>query len=131
MSFKKIFAMVLVAAFVCFAGCGPKPQPTSTISGKVTCNGKPVTCGSVTFYDAAKGAGADAPISADGSFSVAKVPLGDYQVGVMPPQLGPDAPVTPEVKNFPVPVKFRDGMTSGLTCKVDKEKVDLPIDIKK
>ncbi|MDO5566736.1 MAG: hypothetical protein Q4G59_08770 [Planctomycetia bacterium] len=39
-----------------------------------------------------------------------------YQIGVMPP----------EVKNFPVPIKFRDGITSGLTC-----KVDVPIDIKK
>lgn len=131
MLFKKFFAMILVAAFIVFAGCGSKPQPTSTISGKVTLNGKPVTLGSVSFYDAAKGTGADAPIGADGSFSVTKVPLGDYQVSVMPPQLGPEDPMTPEVKNYPVPAKFRNGSTSGITCKVDKEKVDLPIDIKK
>ncbi|MDD3587968.1 MAG: Ig-like domain-containing protein [Thermoguttaceae bacterium] len=130
MTLKKIFALLLVATFVCFAGCGPKPEPTATVTGKVTCAGKPVTVGTVSFYDANKGAGASATIGADGTFTASKVAYGDYQIGVMPPDLAPEQAMTPEVKNFPVPAKFRDGTTSGLTCKVDKENVELPIDIK-
>lgn len=131
MSFTKACLFILVASFVCFVGCGPKPQPTSTVSGKVSFAGKPVTLGVVSFYDSSKGTGASAPIGADGSFTVSKVPHGDYQVGIMPPQLAPEEPLTPEVKNFPVPAKYHDGLTSGLTCKVDKDQVECPIDIQK
>jgi hypothetical protein len=73
------WSCLLLAAVLAGAGCGKK-GPASTVSGKVTLNGKPVA-GTVTFI------GPDnreitAPINPDGTYTVANPPAGQVQVVV-------------------------------------------------
>ncbi len=67
---------VLALAGVC--GCGH----TATISGKVTCQGRPVCCGAVIFLSADK-TYRSAVIQLDGSYTVEGVPSGVVQIGVV------------------------------------------------
>ena len=68
----------LLLAGVC--GCGR----TATITGKVTCQGRPVRYGSVTFLSADKTVPSCA-IESDGSYTIEGVPTGVVQVGVASP----------------------------------------------
>jgi hypothetical protein len=91
---------------------GEKPAAdTGTVEGKVTDNGKPLAKGNVTLVDkdGKKFTGAIAP---DGTYSVDKVPPGEYKVGI-------DGG----------PAKFADPEKSGLTLTVKKGKQthDIPL----
>ena len=125
-------ALALFAAgMVALSGCGPS---TATVSGKVTYQGKPVVSGSVTVK-AADGTVHQIGLNPDGSFRLDAVPTGPATVGVASPDPKPssrfekDDPRRPEPVAgwFPLPPKFADPATSGLTLTVGSGSADLDL----
>ena len=70
----KYLPFLLLFAFL--AGCGRSLPPTASVSGKVTWNGKPVECGTITFYPE-KGRPATGSIQPDGSYRLTTFSNGD------------------------------------------------------
>jgi hypothetical protein len=80
---RRSFAVAVAFAGLAAGGCGG--EPTGTISGKVTLNGKPVTAGTINFL--VGGVSFGSPINADGNYIVENVPVGDAIVLLAdPPQ---------------------------------------------
>jgi hypothetical protein len=131
------------------AGCSSK----GTISGKITYQGKPVTAGTVTFVPE-KGGGAFTASIQEGEYKVEHVPPGPAKIAVStpssssakryiekmqpPPEMlkkgAPDRPAGEPVKpsaqpTVPIPPKFQNPETSGLTytVKSGQQNFDIPI----
>jgi hypothetical protein len=143
---RYLTAVLLIGTLV---GCNAK---VSTVTGKVTFQGKPIVFGTVSIIGP-DGITRSGPIQPDGSFSVSDVGVGEGQVAVTslkPPdgtdgkakRGGRDAPdqeeergAKPEaaapaevIKNwFPIPAKYGDHKQSGLTIKVDGKPVTLDL----
>ncbi|HEV3146479.1 MAG TPA: carboxypeptidase-like regulatory domain-containing protein [Gemmataceae bacterium] len=104
------------------AGCHER---TGNVSGTVKFDGKPLTAGTVTFYDQKNGA-FSSPINADGSYSVTGVRTGRAKITVaLPMQFNFESSFMPGVKMTPpkvdvppVPEKYFSAATSGLTYDV-------------
>lgn len=132
-----ITGLVAVLAFV--AGCGPR---AANLVGKVTYQGKPVVYGTVTVM-AADGSIHQIGINPDGTYSIDRVPVGPATVSVSSPdpapsarakQLGesdsrprPGPPAVPAGAWFPLPAKFANPATSGLTLQVGSGSADLDL----
>lgn len=135
-------ALLLCVALA--AGCG---QPGSRVKGRVTHNGKPVVWGSVTLI-ASDNQPYSALLETDGSFALDGVPAGKAKVGVVsdnpdktltPPggedgrpvkqSPAPDRPKPAKGAWFPLPDKFGDPMTSGVSVTVTRGQ-SLEIDLK-
>jgi len=123
------FAALLAASSGCGAG-------KVDVSGTVTCNGRPVTTGSISLIASDK-IQYEGPINADGTFTIVGVPSGEVKIGVYSPAttvvttgVRPVAPntssriggapretqVTASAQNLnPVPERFADPLNSGLT----------------
>ncbi len=100
------------------AGCGGSrdTRTTGRVKGKVTLGGQPLSEGIVTFSSASVGSGAEAVVTADGSFVVdGELLAGNYQIAVQPPGPTPDNP-TPRKSG--IPKKYRDPGTSQLAADV-------------
>src|SRR5262249_16240851 len=123
-------------------GCGS----TATVTGKVTYQGRPVTYGSVIFL-AADNTARSGIIEPDGSYSVEDVPRGEGKIGVISHDpskgrstVGGEKPASPGKKNaaaaktaggwFPLPHRFEDPETSGLSCTISKGRVVYDIELK-
>jgi hypothetical protein len=136
---------VWVAAAALFAGgCG---KPTATVSGRVTCNGKPLTGGSVILYCADKQI-VHGIIGPDGRYTIPNVPRGSAVVTVrahprtpaglqikqsMPPVTnGPKAPTdgSGELPPTPIPPRYALSEESGLSLVVDRDQLAHDIDLK-
>ena len=129
----------IVFSFFLSVGCGStkdKPQP---VSGKVTSQGKPVGAGMIRLSNPAAGVDIMAPLQQDGTYEVimAKgtgLPVGVYQVAVMPPRV--DSPLgpmkeRPKPQNPPdIPPKYRDPATSGVMLKVQAGDNHFDVDMK-
>jgi hypothetical protein len=76
--------LLAVAALLGAAGC----QSHGNVSGKVTFKGKPLKGGTVVFVIPGKGS-VVAPIGEDGSYSAARVPVGDARLSVETKSVGP------------------------------------------
>ena len=105
-------------------GCaGGEPVVTTvSVTGKVSFQGAAVSEGIVTFEEPKKGYANSAPLNETGEFSM-RVPVGNYQVTVMPPKIetpgGPDSPPGEGFKTMPnIPDKYWASSTSGLTAPV-------------
>jgi hemoglobin len=105
-----------------------KPAGAAVVAGKVTYNGKPLPGGFVLFQSA-DGKTARAEIKEDGTYRADALAPGDYKVGVdtesLKPKGPPDDKAKPPdakggLKYLPVPAKYRDPTTSGLTLTVNK-----------
>lgn len=101
------------------AGCGG--ESTTTLQGKITHQGKPVTAGVINFQKSGTTLGG--AIGADGAYSFA-LPAGEYQIridapGVTPPWKEGD----PEPKPAPrlAPARYASYESSGLTVTVTAE----------
>jgi Carboxypeptidase regulatory-like domain len=88
-----------------------KPE-TGTVSGVVTYKGQPLAKGTVTFQ-AANGKVFNAATDAQGRYSVKGVPAGELKVGIK--------------AAAPVPAKYADPKTSGLTFRVEKGEQTIDI----
>jgi hypothetical protein len=137
-------ALSLLALLVLLgaAGC----SSNGSVTGKVTYKGAPLGSGTVVFIGPKASATAD--LDAEGNYTILKAPLGAVRVTVetMPPPSGSggggkDKPVamamdasggpsTPQGKYVPIPAKYKDPSTSGLTYTVvsGKQTHDIPLD---
>jgi len=114
--FASSCALVLAAI-----GCGG--PSSSSVSGKVTLSGQPVTKATVNFYNPTSGVAASAELGADGAYKIAEnLPPGSYKVSIVPladvsrpPMPGQAAaPAAPS----PVPGKYQSDASSGLTADI-------------
>jgi hypothetical protein len=106
------------------AGCSSGPA-TSSVKGKVTFQGKPVTEGTVTFLNPTEGGAAEAQINKDGSIAFqGGVMPGEYLVVITPPIHIVDtdpgkSPPAPMEKPAPdIPPKYRMQGTTKLRASV-------------
>ncbi len=131
----------LLALLALAPGCGPG---VGTAAGKVTYQGKPVVWGSVTLK-AADGSMHQIGINPDGTYRLDRVPVGVAQVGVSSPDPKPSArlkaraaggddprvrpgPAPPPGAWFPLPEKYADPATSGVTVQVGGGPVDINLE---
>lgn len=126
------FAALMLAA----AGCGPSQ---ATVSGKVTLRGKPVTAGTVMFVGNNNQI-ATGKLDEQGHYVAPRVPMGSLKVAVQtlrPEQLQSMANQSKEASALPsrlanlvpVPQKYTDPETSGLTCQVNQAQQEYNIDL--
>jgi hypothetical protein len=138
----------LLLCWMSLPGCGPKRPETSPVSGRVTCAGKPVVNGWITFHPA-KGRPSYGRLRPDGTYTLTTfstddgASLGKHHVTIEAFR-GPDLrmPKSPEEeKGHPlprvndtivwlVPEKYARESTSPLTAEVvrggNKIDFDLP-----
>jgi hypothetical protein len=131
-------------ALVLAAGCGG--SFTAPVSGKVTYKGKALPGGTVTFIhpDGRVGYGT---IHEDGTYSISAAPGGNVKCIVQttkpivpPPQklaarlsggaAKPGATVYPAGPYVPIPEKYGDPQTSGLSYTIDRASntIDIPLE---
>jgi hypothetical protein len=130
-------AAALLALIALTPGCGPRAAP---VTGKVSYQGKPVVWGSVTLK-AADGSMHQIGINLDGTYRLDNVPIGPATVGVSSPDPAPSprakaladsrsrpaAPPVPPGAWFPLPDKFADPSTSGVTLQVGGGSGDIEL----
>ena len=111
----------LLAVMMLAGGCAPG---SGSVSGTVTFQGKPLTTGTVVFYDAANNS-PSSPIQPDGTYKIGKVATGQARIVVMMPMAiympgGGDAGrgQDPSMNKVFLPPKYADPGQSGLTCDV-------------
>lgn len=110
---------------------------TGTLSGQVTYKGQPVTSGMVTVVDA-DGVPHGASIQPDGKYRVTDVPAGPVRVAVTSPDpriaaaeaRGEGATPPPATAAWrPIPERYADAATSGLTFTVKRGDNVFPIEL--
>ena len=151
----KAAGMLLLIGLICAdAGCGTKYNARAVVKGKVTIGEKHLTAGTVAFFADGNRSGSGR-IDEEGNYTISDAPIGDCKVTVSVPKMGmagmmgakkdmagsptkmqdpndPEknmtAPAIDPKKIVPIPDKYADAATSGLTFKV--EKGDNTFDIK-
>ncbi|MBN9118790.1 MAG: hypothetical protein J0I06_06465 [Planctomycetes bacterium] len=119
----------LLVGLLAAVGCS-SPPPVGTVSGKVVRKGEPVTTGSANLYLKAKGIGATAPLDAAGRFTIPDpIEVGIYDVYISPPQ-SPGTGIAVAKGGTPVPTKYWQAETSGLTAEVKAGANELLIELK-
>ena len=108
------------------------------ISGKVTCQGQPVSEGLILFRNKPKGVYMTAELQPDGTYVVRRasgegLPPGTYDVMINPPlQDAPMGPALepPKIKPYPnIPQKYRSYETSGLSVTVAEGENPFDVDM--
>ena len=130
---RLVFACLIALTCLFGVGCGPKGPPQVNVTGSVSWQGKPVATGIVTLYSAATGQGASAEIGADGTFKIEKLIVGPYQVSVGPslPKIPGEGEKPKPVPPFPIPGKYHQERTSGLTFEAKADTTNtLTLDLK-
>lgn len=123
-------ATLAVAILFLVTGCGG----TGDVTGKVTLDGQPLPGGLVTIYDSQE-KNLSSMISADGSYTVAGVPLGkgDIIIQTVEPYGNPINPLDPPREWFgkyvKIPLRYKDRGKSGFTIDVKRgiQQLDLPL----
>ena len=115
----RIGPLLLGAALVVLPGgestsSAQKGEKKGSVAGKVTYKGKPLPGGTITLH-VAKGKPIRGSLRADGSYSVKDVPPGQVQVTIETESVKAKAG-----KYVPIPLKYADPRTSGLTYEVNK-----------
>ena len=131
-------ASSLIFAMGLLSGCADKVPALADVSGKVTIADKPVTAGTVFFLTKDGVQSASAVLSPTGTYHVAGAPVGDVLIAVQTRAFQQKASVLPKitaeqaegkgsiplqmkedpnvgVKYVPIPVKYEEPNTSGLT----------------
>jgi hypothetical protein len=93
-----------------------KPKDQAEVIGKVTFKGQPLAAGTIKFTSADGKTVISGKIAADGSYAIAKLPVGDYRVSVTS-------------KKPVLPAKYGDPKTSSLTFTVAKGKSTFDIQL--
>jgi hypothetical protein len=122
---QRRFAALLFLGAVSLAGCGG----TCEVSGVVKYKGTPLAGGSIAFWDAGKHSWSGT-INPDGTYSVPKVPPGNFKVAVTPlvavilPGEGKAAH-----KPMTIPSKYNDPEKSNLTVDIRSSKQTYDLDL--
>jgi hypothetical protein len=139
MVMRALRVWVLCCLVLLPAGCGPR---SVNVSGTVTFKDKPLTAGTITFYDATNKP-RSAQIEANGAYAVKDVATGRARITVIAPMdikfpgmaVGgmPGAPGDPKPaagSGVTLPAKYNDPDQSGLTCDVKSpdQKHDVKLD---
>ena len=150
MTTKGRFVLLLPLFLLCAVGCSKGKSTPASVSGKVTLKDQPVTGGTVTFHFENDGTLAGtyrAEIGTDGTYGLTSLPAGEAKVSIetesintagrpKPEEYGKrrgrvmkssPAPSGVEVgkaqtKYMPIPRKYADPKTSGLTVTLTKGK---------
>lgn len=135
-------AALLAAALGCSGGkSGPgSVGPTTTVTGKVTVGGKPLTGGMIAFHSAGDmSKNSSGAIKGDGTYEVTGVPPGECKVAIDNSSLknaptvagGADVPgMAGATKYMPIDAKYAKPESSGLTATVKGEKDTADFDLK-
>jgi hypothetical protein len=120
----------LVLAIAVLTGCGDGGGATTSVQGKITYEGKPVTTGVINFQPA-RGQPLGGGIQADGSYAF-DLPPGDYRVRIDAPPAVPagykEGGPVPKLPPRLVPERYADYNTSDLTATVSGEERSQSID---
>jgi hypothetical protein len=115
---------LLTVVLACLSGCGESRRPSGSVSGKVILEGQPLDEGQVVFYDADGVPVGAAKLTSSGEFRLDQpIPVGNYQVAVVPAEGEPpagleDAARFEAIKK--VPEQYWSQTTSGLTAEVNE-----------
>ena len=119
---RSCFGVLLLSALL-LTSCG---RPTGVVSGKITCNNRPLSLGTVAMIDE-DGKVASGMIS-DGEYKIENAPVGPVKISVqvyppspmMHPPTGPEAGAKPKPRLvfIPIPDRYKDASSSGLTYTV-------------
>jgi hypothetical protein len=139
---RRALALVLLLA-VAVVGCGHK---TTTVRGKVTYQGTPLTMGSVIMISEDGKINARGSIQSDGNYVITNAPTGKVKVGVAnPPPIGarggqplsgpPNDPETKQAAELAAryvasPDTYTDPEKSGLSYEVPSGGKTIDIDLK-
>ena len=113
--------LVFPALIAC--GCGGTGSTTNTLTGKVTINGKPAVAGAMVKLVSADNKVATGGVGSDGTYSVADAPEGPVKIGVIGVPTGTvkvDMPGMSAATGEPIPARYADPNSSGLTYTVKK-----------
>jgi hypothetical protein len=81
MNIKPRLFLVLPFCLALALGCGARsPERKTSVTGKVTLNGKPVTAGKVIFFKASEPTGTDAHLTTEGAYTLDPAQEGDFTV---------------------------------------------------
>lgn len=103
----------LIPLLAGWAGCGRDRERAGVLHGRVTVGGRPLAGGSVYAVGgvAAGECATNAAVAPDGSYEMSGVPVGVVRIALLPPPGDAEDAV-------PLPPKFLDTKTSGLTVEV-------------
>jgi hypothetical protein len=144
-----IFTLVAFTA----AGCLGRSQPTGTVTGKVTYQGKPVPAGCLVTFVSQQGVAALGTVDASGQYQLRiagkpDVPAREYNVSVTyPGAAGPEmtdederkymagdpatvAKFSRKAQSAPIPQKYADEFQSGLSYHVKEGPNTFDIDLR-
>ena len=123
-------AVAVAAAMLGVAGCFQSGPTISTVSGKVTLDGQPVTDAVINFASES-GFGVQVKLAEDGTYAFQSqygkgIPLGSYKVSIAPPWRDPREAADPTAMLSGVsppdysriPKRYRSFNTSGFTAEV-------------
>ena len=141
MNFIRRSVGVAAIGALLLSGCGPAEAPRAAVSGKVVYKGQSVPTGSVSFIN---GNTVVTGQIKDGQYSIPNAAIGANKVGVTTPPAPPPQQQmqmkqkvegktfsAEEAKVVPVPAKYGNPETSGLTYTVTAEKTQtFDIDLK-
>jgi hypothetical protein len=141
-SMRRLITMLVLTPGLVAIGCAGGDKPAS-VSGKVTYNGKPVTSGTVVLIGEGKNSDPGA-VQADGTYAIARAPLGRVKVAFDNPPPVQSRPASPAQKNDPefqeqaqeaaryvkTPEKYKDPDQSGLSFELRRGKNTCDIDLK-
>jgi hypothetical protein len=126
---------LLLILLVVAAGCSSKKK--TTIRGKVTYKGEPVSVGAIYFHGESDQVGMG-NISKDGSFTATDVPVGEVRVSLQVRDPGAYAQqmagsgADPKPGAAPagvtsLPAKYSDPKTSGVTFRIDATTKEIEV----
>jgi hypothetical protein len=125
-----------LTVLLCLSGCRSS-TPKVEVFGKVTCEGKPVSEGRISFMNPDTGVADEALLQSDGNYSLATpLPPGEYKVMVMPlivrRQVEGKGPEVGVEKAAPdIPEKYRVIGTTDLKATVKEGPNELNFDMKR
>lgn len=138
---RRWFVILVMVALAIGTSCAQKRKAT-TISGKITFNGQPVSVGAIYFHGEDDQV-AMATINKDGSFTATDVPLGNIRVSLQVRDPGTYAKQLKESGENPmtkdpaqatlgvtnIPSKYADAKTSGLVYPITSSTTTLEVKI--
>ena len=133
--------LVLLLLLLGGCGSGKKLPPWGGVLGKVTLAGKPATPVTVVFQHATNpGIALMGNTDAEGHFKMvtadfAGLPTGDYRIYILPtyhdvPHEGLMIKGPKPEPNFPVPQRYQNEKTSGLTCTIHEGQNEVNFEMK-
>ncbi|GEM_PF-351402 len=150
-SWFKTMKRLLFITLILIMGCGQTayeiPDTGATLEGSITYDGKPIPLALVIVRS--ETATADSIVREEGKYKVLSVPLGNVKIAVDTEAMrsevisramarantGPDGKAAPnapaKLSFFPVPVKYADPDTSGITMEIKKGTNTLDITLSK